>query len=50
LSINPNFAEAYLNRGSCLEMQRKFNEAIADWKKAYELGITKAKNYISFYE
>lgn len=50
IKVNPNFAEAYLNRGSCQEMQRKFEEAVADWREAYKLGITKARNYISFYE
>ena len=50
IQVNENFAEAYLNRGSCLEMQRKFEDAVADWRMAYKLGITKARNYISFYE
>ncbi len=50
IMLMPNFGAAYLNRGICKEMQRKFEEAVSDWNKAYSLGILKAKNYVQFYE
>ena len=50
IELNSNFATAYLNRGACKEMQRDFEGAVNDWKKAGELGIEKANSYISYYK
>ncbi|GHT67615.1 hypothetical protein FACS189452_05680 [Bacteroidia bacterium] len=45
IEINPNFGEAYLNRGIVLEMLRE--DACADWSKAAELEIKIANSYIA---
>lgn len=50
IELNSNFAVAYLNRGISKERLRKFEEAIKDWEKAESLGISKARNYIKFYD
>jgi len=47
IELNPEYAEAYLNRGYANEFLGKFPEACADWKKALELGIQEAEKYIT---
>ncbi|MCL4481011.1 MAG: tetratricopeptide repeat protein [Bacteroidetes bacterium] len=38
LELDPNLAAAYLNYGQLYEKKKMFNEAIADYKKAFEMG------------
>lgn len=38
LSMDPNLAAAYLNFGQLYEKQQKYEDAIAFYKKAYEMG------------
>ena len=42
-----SYGYAYLNRGIAKEELRMFKEACDDWKKANELGIKTASNFIS---
>ena len=41
-----NFAKAYLNRGLVKELLGDLEGACSDWKKAFELGVAEAQNYI----
>ena len=41
-----NYSKAYLNRGLVKELLGDLDGACSDWKKALELGVTEAQNYI----
>ena len=44
---DPNYGNAYLNRGNAREMLRDMNGACEDWHKARDLGVELGKNYYS---
>jgi tetratricopeptide (TPR) repeat protein len=46
ISSDTGFAKAYLNRGLVKELQGDLEGACADWRKAHEMGLTEARNYI----
>ncbi len=46
IGLNPEFGEAYYNRGIAKEMLRDPDGAMKDWKKAAELGVKNALEYI----
>jgi Flp pilus assembly protein TadD len=47
IGIDPKYGEAYLNRGIVKEMLRDMKGACTDWKKASELGVAAAENYVN---
>ncbi|MEA3451547.1 MAG: tetratricopeptide repeat protein, partial [Bacteroidota bacterium] len=46
IKIKPEYGFAYSNRGSAKELTKDFKGACKDWKKAVELGIKEAENYL----
>lgn len=40
---NPNYGEAYFNRGKAQHMLNEMNNGCSDFQKAYVLGFAKAK-------
>ena len=46
ISLDENYAKAYLNRGISKQMKRDEDGACADWQKAFDLGIELAKKYL----
>ena len=46
ISIDPNYAYAYLNRGNAKELLRNDEGACQDWNKAVELGAESARSHI----
>ena len=38
IEVNPQYADAYINRGTGREMQNDLKSACQDWRKAAELG------------
>ena len=50
LKLNPNFGRAYYQRGMIYEKQEKFNEALADLKKAKSLGYGIDPDFIALME
>ena len=47
IELNPNYANAYVNRGVSKEDLGDLNGACADWKKAAELGDTDAAGWVA---
>ena len=47
ISLDKNFADAYVNRGMAKEMLRDLEGACEDWHKAKELGSELGKSYNS---
>jgi len=47
LQKDAKYGYAYLNRGIAKEELRMTNEACEDWKKANELGVKAATNFLS---
>ena len=47
LWLDPNYVEAYSNRGISKESLGDLNGACADWKKAAELGDTDAAKWVA---
>ncbi|MCW8968253.1 MAG: tetratricopeptide repeat protein, partial [Flavobacteriales bacterium] len=45
ISLDKNYAAAYLNRGIAYEMLRKEDKACEDWNKAAELGLKNGKAF-----
>ena len=45
IGLNPDYAEAYLNRGIVKEVMKDFKGACEDFTKAASLGIVAAKQY-----
>ena len=47
IEINPNYANAFLNRGISKEILGDLNGACADWKKAARLGNEDAAGWVA---
>ena len=47
IELDPNYANAYNNRGASKENLGDLNGACADWKKAAELGSADSKLWIA---
>lgn len=47
ISLDANYANAYVNRANAKEMNRDMEGACEDWHKAKELGAELGKNYYS---
>ena len=47
IELDPEYGEAYINRGYAKEFLGKFPAACADWKMAIELGLEEAEKYIT---
>ena len=47
ISLDDNYAKAYLNRGVSKQMTRDEDGACSDWYKAKELGIMMVKKYLA---
>lgn len=47
LEVDPEFMEAYFNRGIANEMLRNVEEACSDWEQAFILGSEKAEEYLN---
>ena len=45
IGLNPEYGEAYLNRGIAKEMMKDFKGSCEDFTKAATLGIDVAKKY-----
>ena len=50
IELNPDYGEAYLNRGNAREMIRDVRGACLDWKQAINLGQIQAKSFVIFCE
>jgi len=50
LKLNPNFGRAYYQRGMIYEKQEKFDQALADLKKAKSLGYGIDPDFIALME
>jgi tetratricopeptide (TPR) repeat protein len=50
LKVNPNFGRAYYQRGMIYEKQEKFDQALADLKKAKSLGYGIDSDFIALME
>ena len=50
LKLNPNFARAYYQRGMIYDKQEKFDQALADLKKAKSLGYGIDPDFIALME
>ena len=46
ISLDPNYATAYLNRGILKESQRNREGCCSDWQTATELGVETAKKFL----
>ncbi len=49
IKLNPDFAAAYVNKGTCLKMLGKNEEACKDWETAVQKGSMQAKKYLEKY-
>jgi hypothetical protein len=47
LTLNPEYMEAFFNRGVAKEMLKDLKGACADWEDAFFLGSENAEKYIN---
>jgi tetratricopeptide (TPR) repeat protein len=45
MELNPRFADAWVNIGSCMGMTKRYQESIEAFEKAIEIDPSKAKAY-----
>ena len=49
IEIDPNYYQAYRNRGIILKHRGDIYSACKDWKKAYDLGDNEMESWIKAY-